>query len=89
VQREAAALIVDAWRDLARDLMVTAVGSARGAPAGSLLTGLEAAAAKLDPRALSAFLELLERIDDGLRQNAAPRLALEVAMLGWPSLSAR
>lgn len=89
VQREAAALIVDAWRDLARDLMVTAIGSARRAPAGSLLTGLEAAAARLDPAALSAFLELLERIDDGLRQNAAPRLALEVAMLGWPSPSVR
>ena len=88
VQREAAALIVDAWRDLARDLMVTAIGSGGPAPAASLLTGLEAAAARLDPVALSAFLELLERIDDGLRQNAAPRLALEVAMLGWPSLRA-
>ncbi len=89
LQREAAALIVDAWRDLARDLMVTAIGSERGAPAGSLLAGLPAAATRLDPAGLSSFLELLERIDDGLRQNAAPRLALEVAMLGWPSLTAR
>ncbi len=89
VQREAAALIVDAWRDLARDLMVTAIGSERRAPAGSLLTGLQVAAARLDPAELSGFLELLERIDDGLRQNAAPRLALEVAMLAWPSRSAR
>ncbi len=87
VQREAAALIVGVWRDLARDLMVTAIGTARTAPADSLLTGLAAAAARLDPEALSAFLELLERIDDGLRQNAAPRLALEMAMLVWPSLA--
>jgi len=88
VQREAAALIVDAWRDLARDLMVISIGSRTSVPAGSLLTGLEAAAKRLDAGALSAFLELLERVDDGLGQNAAPRLALEVAMLAWPRLPA-
>ena len=80
-------MIVGAWRDLARDLMVTAIGTARTASADSLLSGLAAAAARLSPEALSAFLELLERIDDGLRQNAAPRLALEMAMLVWPSLA--
>ena len=30
------------------------------------------------------MIRLLERIHDGLRENAAPRLALEVAMLAWP-----
>jgi len=88
LQREAAALIVDAWRDLARDLMVISVGSARPVPAGSLLTGLESAARRLDRTPLASFLELLERIDDGLGQNASPRLALEVAMLAWPRLAA-
>jgi hypothetical protein len=32
---------------------------------------------------------LLERIHDGLRENAAPRLALEAAMLRWPNLASR
>ena len=31
---------------------------------------------------------LLGRITDGLRENAAPRLALEVAMLAWPRIAA-
>jgi hypothetical protein len=30
----------------------------------------------------------LERTHDGLRENAAPRLALEAAMLAWPRLDA-
>ena len=29
----------------------------------------------------------LERTHDGLRENAAPRLALETAMLAWPHLT--
>jgi hypothetical protein len=38
----------------------------------------------LRPRELADFGSLLERVRDGLLQNAAPRLALEVAALSWP-----
>ena len=31
----------------------------------------------------------LERIHAGLRENAAPKLALEAGMLAWPMLHAR
>jgi hypothetical protein len=36
---------------------------------------------------MARMVDLLERIHEGLEQNAAPRLALEVAMLAWPTVS--
>lgn len=83
-QRAAALAVVDAWQVLTRDLLVAAAGRPAMAPAAQLLPGLEAAAGTLRPRDLAAFSALLERVRDGLLQNAAPRLALEVAALTWP-----
>ena len=83
-QREAALLVVDAWLGLARDLLVAAAGRPQIAAAGTLLPELEAVAHRIGRPAILDFITLLERIRDGLRQNAAPRLALEVAMLAWP-----
>jgi hypothetical protein len=48
---------------------------------------LDAVARRCAPVELSAMLDLLERIAEGLRQSAAPRLALERAMLAWPRLA--
>jgi hypothetical protein len=84
-QRAAALAIVEAWQGLARDLLVSAAGRPGMAPAAQLMPELEAAARTLQPGALADFMELLERIREGLLQNAAPRLALETAMLGWPT----
>jgi hypothetical protein len=83
-QRAAALAVVDAWQGLTRDLLVSAAGRPAMAPAAQLLPGLEAAARTLRPRDLAHFGALLERVRDGLLQNAAPRLALEVAALSWP-----
>jgi len=83
-QREAALLIVDAWLGLARDLLVAAAGRPGIAASVALDPELPDIAARLGPGAIRDFIALLERIRDGLRQNAAPRLALEVAMLTWP-----
>jgi DNA polymerase III delta prime subunit len=83
-QRAAAQLIIGAWMGLARDLMVAAAGRPELAAAAHLVRDLPAATREIDPRQLTAFTVLLERISDGLRENAAPRLALEVAMLVWP-----
>jgi DNA polymerase III subunit delta' len=85
VQRAGASLIVEAWLALARDLMVTAAGSGDAAPASELLPDLAVAAQRVGVEPLAGFIGLLERIHDGLAENAAPRLALEVAMLAWPS----
>ena len=83
-QRAAALAVVEAWHDLARDLMVSAVGRPALAPGGHLLPDLETVSRALPPAALLAFAALLERMREALLQNAAPRLALEVAMLSWP-----
>jgi hypothetical protein len=50
---------------------------------------VQRAAVEIHIRELIDFLVLAGRIGDGLRENAAPRLALEVAMLAWPRLAAR
>ena len=83
-QRAAALLIVDTWLGLARDLLIAAAGRPDLAPAVQLVPGVAEAAGRLSAEPLLAFVELLERISAGLRENAAPRLALEVAMLAWP-----
>jgi hypothetical protein len=85
-QRARALTIVEAWRGLARDLLVAALGRPGMAPAGQLLPEVRPAASRLQPAQLSAFLRLLDRVEEGLAQNAAPRLALEAAMLAWPQL---
>ena len=88
-QREAALLIVEAWLGLARDLVVAAAGRPQIAAAAALEPELASIAERIGQPALRDFIALLERIRDGLRQNAAPRLALEVAMLAWPTQAPR
>lgn len=85
-QRAAALAIVEAWQGLTRDLLVSAAGRPAMAPAAHLMPELESTARSLRPEALAGFLNLTERIRDGLLQNAAPRLALERAMLSWPTI---
>lgn len=84
-QRGAALLIVEVWLSLARDLLVAAAGRPGMAPTDALLPELQVVAGQLGTGSLRDFIAFLERVRDGLRQNAAPRLALEVAMLAWPS----
>ncbi len=83
-QRAAATLIVDAWLALARDLLVASVGRAELAPGTELGDDLLRQAGRIRPAELTEMIRLLERLHDGLRENAAPRLALEAAMLAWP-----
>lgn len=88
-QRTAATLLVEAWLELTRDLLVAAVGRSDLAPGSELGPDLEAVAARVGAPPLVAFARLLEAIHDALRENAAPRLALERAALAWPSLAPR
>ena len=88
-QREAALLVVEAWLGLARDLAVAAAGRPQLAAAAALDPELPSLAERIGQPAIRDFIALLERIRDGLRQNAAPRLALEVAMLAWPTQEPR
>ena len=84
-QREAALLIVDAWLGLGRDMLVSVAGRPGIAASVALDPELADIAARIGRSAIRDFIALLERIRDGLGQNAAPRLALEVAMLTWPT----
>ena len=86
LQRAGAALIVTAWLDLSRDLLVAAVGRADLAPSDELGGEIASLGTRVGTEPLLAMIRLLERIHDGLRENAAPRLALETAMLAWPHL---
>jgi hypothetical protein len=86
-QRSAALLLTSVWLDLTRDLIVTAAGEADLAAGTELHADLPRVASRLGIPALASFAALLERIRDGLEQNAAPRLAMEVAMLEWPTLA--
>jgi hypothetical protein len=89
VQRSGAMRVVDAWLQLTRDLMVASAGDAVLAPAGELLPELAATARRIPVTELAAFARTLDRVHDGLEQNASPRLALEAAMLDWPSVESR
>lgn len=85
-QRAAATTLVEAWLELTRDLLVVAAGRPDLAPGAELGPELRASGGRLDSRSLAGFATFLERVHDGLRENAAPRLALETAMLHWPAL---
>ena len=88
VQREAAILVAEAWIGLTRDLLVASAGRSDLAPGMELGAELESLAGRLDGPPLLAMAERLERVHAGLRENAAPKLALEAAMLAWPMLPA-
>jgi hypothetical protein len=88
VQRLAATTIVDAWLGLSRDLLVAAAGRSGLAPSGELAPEVARLGPRIGVAPWAAMVRQLERTHDGLRENAAPRLALEAAMLTWPRLDA-
>ena len=83
-QRRAATLIVEAWLSLTRDLVVAAAGRVELAPSRELAPELDALAGRIGTPPLVRMAATLEQVHAGLLENAAPRLALEAAMLGWP-----
>ncbi len=85
-QRAGALLVLDAWIDLARDLVVVAAGRSPLASAGEVLDGLEAAGRRLSAATAARSVRALERVREGVAGNAAPRLAMSVAMLAWPTI---
>jgi DNA polymerase III delta prime subunit len=87
VQREAALRVVTVWIGLSRDLLVAAAGRAELTPSAELADELGDLGRRIGVAPLLAMLEHLERVHAGLGENAAPRLALESAMLRWPMLA--
>jgi DNA polymerase III, delta subunit len=89
VQRHGAQRLTAAWLELSRDLLMVSAGRPDLASAAELVHGLPDFARGIGPERWVDFIGLLERIHEGLRESGAPRLAMEVAMLEWPSLASR
>ena len=89
VQRNGAQRLTAAWLELTRDLLVASAGRTDLATSAELVPALPRLAVRIAPARWLAFIRLLERIHEGLRESAAPRLAMEVAMLEWPSPESR
>jgi DNA polymerase III delta prime subunit len=87
VQREGALRVVNAWIGLTRDLLVAAAGRAELTPSAELADELGALGRRIGVPPLLAMIAHLERVHAGLGENAAPKLALESAMLRWPMLA--
>jgi len=72
------------WLDWWRDMMLLKAGIPDGVTNIDRLDALNAAAAGLSLIQIRAFIESLRSCGRQLRQNASPRLALEVLMLDMP-----
>lgn len=85
-QRRAATGLVEVWLSLTRDLIMAAEGRAELAPSRELAPELGVLAGRIGSAPLVRMAARLEQVHAGLLENAAPRLALEAAMLTWPFL---
>jgi DNA polymerase III subunit delta' len=83
-RRRAVLAVLDAWRDVGRDLAVVALTGGRGVRDVDLLEDLQAAAAGIDAAALGAFLDGLDGLAAAVESYAAPELVLDVLLLRWP-----
>ena len=83
-RRQAAAALLSTWTAVARDLAVTAAGSAAAARDMALLDDLRAVAAGVAPEACTAFLGRLVRAAELLEANANPELLVDTLVLAWP-----
>jgi len=83
-RRRALGLLLEIWRDLARDLAYAGHGAARSMRETAMLEELEAAARTLPPDATRAALARLVRAGELLEANATPELVLDVLLIRWP-----
>ena len=82
-RRRALTVLVEIWRDLARDLALVR-GDERLVRDPGLLDDLRAAATGLPAEAIVDFLERLDRTAELIEANVSPELALDVLAVGWP-----
>ncbi len=87
LRRQAAHWLVEAWRDLARDLLVVALGRPNLIRDVGLLDELAAAAGRLARPDLVRFVGRTLEAETAIEANAAPELVLDVLALAWPRAS--
>ncbi len=83
-RRGSARALVDAWRVLARDLAVAAIGGRREVREMTLLEEVVALADRIPHGAALAFLERLDATERLLEANVSPDLAIDTLLLAWP-----
>jgi DNA polymerase III delta' subunit len=83
-RRRALGLLLEAWRNLARDLALADRGASRSVRDPALLEELEAAARTLPPGSAARALERLVRARELLDANVSPELLLDVLLVRWP-----
>jgi hypothetical protein len=87
--RDAALRVIDTWLDLARDMLVASLGRDGLAPSRELTEDFAVITREVGAAPIARAIRVLERVRAGIEQNAAPRLSLEAAVLGWPDLTRR
>lgn len=83
-RRLALATLLDAWRDLARDLALAQSGARPGVREVSMIEELDAAARDLPPGAAGKALGRIVAATTLLEANVSPELVLDVELLRWP-----
>jgi DNA polymerase III delta' subunit len=83
-RRRGLALLLDLWRDVARDLACVEREATATVRDVALLEEIEAAARRLPPGAASEALSRLIRAGELLEVNVTPELLLDVLLLRWP-----
>jgi hypothetical protein len=82
-RRGAAATLVEIWRDVARDLLLVALGEERRLRDPALLDDLRAART-IPADEIRAFLTRLARTAELLEANVSPELAVDGLLIAWP-----
>jgi DNA polymerase-3 subunit delta' len=83
-RRRALALLLDLWREMARDLACAQRGAHASIRDVALLEEVEGAARRLRPGAAGEALARLVRAGELLEVNATPELVLDVLLIRWP-----
>jgi DNA polymerase-3 subunit delta' len=83
-RRRAAALLIDIWRSVARDLALAALGERSSLTDPSLLDDVLAAAPSVPVGAAGSFLARLDRAGELLESNVSPELLVDALVLAWP-----
>jgi DNA polymerase-3 subunit delta' len=84
-RRRAAAMLLEVWRDTARDLALVELGDVARLHDPDLLEELRAAAARVPAASVGDFLRRMDRAGQLLDVNANPELLADVLALAWPT----
>ena len=87
-RRRALAILLDVWRDLARDLALVSLGDARRLHDPGQLEEIQAASVGLREQAVALFLRRLDRAGEQLDANVSPELLADSLVLAWPRAEA-